>query len=256
MIDTDAGKIDSMRFWGGLALFYLFFSDAAYRSYYFYQGLCHFANTPLGYLYALIAASVLAHSLYLGGIIASLNYFRIQAREIGWRPVNGSLPANISFGALIGLLAYFINVRLISGLLYLIQGNGTDGLLRVKLAFRPLSDIGDTFTLATILNQKIFAPVLEEIAFRGLLYGLLKRKLGQFNAVILTSCLFSMIHLTLNKVFYSGNDGIWALNQFFFHFVGGMIYNLIYIRTGSLSAPVSAHISYNFAASFVVRTIN
>ena len=124
MIDTDAGKISSMRFWGGLALFYLFFSDAAYRSYYFYQGLCRFTNTPLGNLYVLIAASVLAHSLYIGGIIASLHYFRIQASEIGWKPVKGSLTANISFGALTGLVAYFINVRLVSGLLYLIQGMG------------------------------------------------------------------------------------------------------------------------------------
>lgn len=79
----------------------------------------------------------------------------------------------------------------------------------------------------------VLTPVMEEVLFRRLLYSLL-RPLGVWNGLILTSFIFSAVHLFLH--------GFPAL-------VGiGAVFQWIYLRSGNLAASILAHVIFNFIA--------
>lgn len=82
-----------------------------------------------------------------------------------------------------------------------------------------------------LLATSIFAPIAEEILFRGAVYNLFKDNVGKFTALIVSSVLFALIHLNLYQASYTLFIGL---------FLG-----LILMKTGSLWLPVIFHIVYN-----------
>src|SRR5690606_4719168 len=79
----------------------------------------------------------------------------------------------------------------------------------------------------------IVAPIAEEIAFRGVLYGWLRQRFGVPAGVAISALLFSVAH------------GIPALIPALA--VQGMVLALLYERSGSLWPPIIAHGTYNAA---------
>lgn len=82
-----------------------------------------------------------------------------------------------------------------------------------------------------LLMAIIWAPIVEELVFRGVLYNRFLKKWGIKMAIIIPSCLFGMIH---------------------FDFIGacifGIIMTLLMIRTGNLIIPITVHMLNNFIA--------
>lgn len=80
----------------------------------------------------------------------------------------------------------------------------------------------------SLLEYVVFAPVFEEIAFRGLLFGLLRRRFPLAPAAILSAGIFALAHgygiLGFASVFWSGLVWAWA-----------------YEKTGSLVPGMVAH---------------
>ena len=81
------------------------------------------------------------------------------------------------------------------------------------------------------VGATIVAPLLEETLFRGVLYIPLLKKVGRFNAIILTSFIWTEQHFEL-----SGAIGIFIL---------GIILGWLYERRGSLLDPIIFHIFVN-----------
>jgi CAAX protease family protein len=77
----------------------------------------------------------------------------------------------------------------------------------------------------------------EEILYRGLFYRLIEKWYGTAIALIISSILFSILHL--------GND-YFNLFSFLAIITGGMIMGLIYTKTRSLWWPIAAHFSWNY----------
>ncbi len=84
----------------------------------------------------------------------------------------------------------------------------------------------------------LVAPFCEELFFRGLLYPVLRQRLGMVLAVVLTSGLFAVIHA-------SQLGHAWAAVSVLF--VVGVVLTLIRAMTDSLAASVLVHTGYNFA---------
>jgi membrane protease YdiL (CAAX protease family) len=82
--------------------------------------------------------------------------------------------------------------------------------------------------LATLLG-----PAIEEVFFRGFLYGALKKNIGILWAILVSSLFFSLLHTNL-----IGFMPILSLGIF-----------LAYLRekTGSLVPPITVHIIHNTA---------
>jgi len=85
--------------------------------------------------------------------------------------------------------------------------------------------------LPIILLAVVVAPVTEELAFRGYLYGVIKRYLGAIPALVLSGILFALIHLNLPS--------------FFPLLVLASVFALAYELSGSLLVPMTMHALFN-----------
>ena len=82
------------------------------------------------------------------------------------------------------------------------------------------------------------APLLEELFFRGLLYPLLRRRLGLVIAVTVTAAAFAAIH---------GAQLGYAWGPVLSIFVVGVVLTLVRVRTDSVAASFLTHVGYNSA---------
>ena len=103
-----------------------------------------------------------------------------------------------------------------------------------ELTDRPSSPIG---VLALVLFVGVFTPIAEEIFFRGLLYGSLRKKLNLdprycvWVSAIIASAVFSIVHFQ------------WILLPALFGV--GLVFNILYERTGRLAPAIWAHAGFN-----------
>lgn len=83
-------------------------------------------------------------------------------------------------------------------------------------------------------------PLGEELLFRGLAYGVLRR-LGRVIAVVVTAAIFALAH-GLNVVFAAA-------------FVLGVVNAVLYERTGSIWPPAAAHAVFNLTSFVLVLAV-
>lgn len=82
----------------------------------------------------------------------------------------------------------------------------------------------------------ILAPIAEELVFRGLVYRRLQDWMAPWLAILLSSLLFGWYH---------GN-----VVQFVYALLTGMLFALMYYRTGTLGAAMAGHVAANLWSLF------
>jgi membrane protease YdiL (CAAX protease family) len=82
-----------------------------------------------------------------------------------------------------------------------------------------------------VVGAVIVAPVVEELLFRGFIFGLLRAKVGPARGLALASAIFALFHVYPEVVLPI--------------FLVGFVLNLIYLRTGSLVYPILFHMLFN-----------
>lgn len=88
-----------------------------------------------------------------------------------------------------------------------------------------------------VLGVAFFAPVLEEVIFRGfLLKGFVNSPLGVYGAIILTSLVWAVIHAQYE----------WG--YLLLIFMIGLVLGYARIRTNSLFVPIMMHLFFNLVA--------
>ncbi len=87
-----------------------------------------------------------------------------------------------------------------------------------------------------LIMMVIITPVVEEIVYRGFLFKLLLKRYSVKIALIVSSLIFAFFHLRF--------AGIGFL------FIYGLFFGYVYYKTKSLIAPILAHFTINFIASF------
>ncbi len=128
---------------------------------------------------------------------------------------------------------------------YLVGGGMLAGVVSLALVVWPDTQ---AFPLEKLFNSRIasfaigafaisFAPVVEELVFRGLLFAILERVAGMRLAVVTTAVLFAGLHV----------PEYWhAWNHLFMILVVGMVFSLARGMTGSIAPSIMLHIGYNF----------
>lgn len=81
------------------------------------------------------------------------------------------------------------------------------------------------------LVASVFAPLSEELYFRGYLYPALGKKMGKIPALLVTSSFFGIMHFDLVRFIPLALGGLWL--------------NLLYENTRSLYTPILAHSVWN-----------
>lgn len=89
-----------------------------------------------------------------------------------------------------------------------------------------------------LLVTGIFAPISEELYFRGFLYPALRKKIGVKLGIIITSLIFGCLHLDLIRAIPLTLGGIWL--------------NWLYERSGSLYPSIIAHGVWNSIMTLLI----
>ena len=142
--------------------------------------------------------------------------------------------------ALILLLAIPIVVTIIDFILNTIYAVVWIGIIGEPSAN---TDLGTDWESSSIdiaflfLSVAIVTPIAEELFFRGYLLDAINRKHGDWTAIIWSSILFGLVHVS---PFVIGSA-----------FMGGIIYGWIRMRTGSLLPSIACHMMWNMLALVV-----
>ena len=142
----------------------------------------------------------------------------------------------------IGIAALFLT-RIATGIVLV----ATDQTKHVQAGFEHFDVTSKTQGITSIsvvlavLSLVVIAPVVEEIVFRGLLFGALARRLGVLGGAVVTALLFGAVH---------GDPVLFPTLA-----AMGFITALAYAGTGNLWVAVVLHASNNaLGAAFIVGT--
>ena len=87
-----------------------------------------------------------------------------------------------------------------------------------------------------VLSSIIFAPIIEELIFRGILFNRLKIRIGIIAAMIISSAIFAIAH-----------EFVGIISAFLF----GMCMCVIYLKTDNILMSMSIHFLNNLVAVFL-----
>lgn len=89
------------------------------------------------------------------------------------------------------------------------------------------------FMLMIIIFVTIISPAIEEIVFRGIIFGNLAKTYNWFVALLVSSLIFSLMH------------GIGIGLQMFLTFFSGILYGLFFLKTESMPLTIMCHQLHN-----------
>jgi membrane protease YdiL (CAAX protease family) len=174
-------------------------------------------------------------ALILGPILLSLWFRGFKFGSVfgvDRMPVGRSLLLGIAL--LVCALPLVFAVDYIASIL--LKVNTTTDTQEVIQIFQHSSTV--TQRVPIILLAVVVAPVTEELAFRGYLYGVMKRYIGAVPALVLSGILFALIHLNLPS--------------FFPLLVLASVFALAYELSGSLLVPMTMHALFNSLSLILV----
>jgi uncharacterized protein len=96
--------------------------------------------------------------------------------------------------------------------------------------------------VATLLGSILFAPVFEELIFRGVLYGTLRARLSWPLAALGSALIFALAHG-------------YGIAGFLSVFLSGVLWAWVYERTGSLLPSITAHVANNAAVALTLTAL-
>ena len=151
-----------------------------------------------------------------------------------------------SFNEYVGFRSVSVKAVIIS-LLVLIAYMALSALVNYVLGFSAESDVMADAYLTSVwpalfwIAAVIFAPIFEEVFFRGFLFeGFRYSRMGVAGAVLLTSFVWAGFHMQ------------YGLFQIAAIFVLGIILGVVRYRTGSLWPPLVMHVCNNLLAMFLI----
>ncbi|MEO5936833.1 MAG: type II CAAX endopeptidase family protein [Terriglobales bacterium] len=163
---------------------------------------------------------------YILTYVVSRLMLTAKAGEPFWQAIRWHMPpARIAAaGAGLGVMLAFL-VQLLSAVLPFPKS------LPMHEYFR---EIGFAYMMAAFAI--LVAPLAEEVFFRGLVFPVLVRSMGQVAAIVVTGATFSLMHRT---------QLAWAWAPLLVLFGVGAMLTLIRARTNSVAASWIVHVAYN-----------
>ena len=122
-------------------------------------------------------------------------------------------------------------------------------LLEKPISYRPIAALdAPRFLKKILLDMPVATALCEELAFRGVLQGLLARALSTAAAVLAANAAFALWHVVITLRTASESSvaaarlvPIALLSGLVGVFGGGVIFSLLRLRTGRLAGSVIAH---------------
>ncbi|MEM1149547.1 MAG: type II CAAX endopeptidase family protein [Pseudomonadota bacterium] len=170
--------------------------------------------------------------IYTLGTFAALVAMSVWSQRIGAGPFGGDLRSTgdwIAIGAVTGPII----LTLTSALVAFLFSNGDPGWM-YREDFDPRLFSMEAFGPIFICFAVVLAPLVEEIAFRGIALGcLIARGWPPIAATVLTAAAFTGLHVN------------YVLPALIPIFIMGIYLGALRIVSGSMAAPIAAHMSAN-----------
>jgi hypothetical protein len=163
-------------------------------------------------------------------IVVAAWRFSVARYRVGWGQL-GLRGFDAAFGCLTGAALFFLSY--VVRVCYAATALGLGIKLEPQAVLARLDTSGWAFFL-TLLSAAVWAPVAEEIFFRGFLYGSLRGRIGARGAMIASTFFFTALHF--------------SLDAFIPLFVLGLCLAWLYEKTGSLYPGMILHASNNAVA--------
>ncbi len=194
---------------------------------------------------ALLGFVVLRHETGLGtvlGMAADLPLFLwvihyLRTRDTSMRATFGLVPRRHGWAPLVGATLVLIAVALLSDTLIElasrivnIKTHWTDGFTEELLWS------GRRRVVLEAFDATVWAPIVEEITFRGLLYATLRTRLAVGESALLSAVIFTLPH----GYAVAGSASV---------FVSGVLWAIAYERTRSLLPGLLAHAANNLLST-------
>ena len=97
-----------------------------------------------------------------------------------------------------------------------------------------------------VISSVILAPITEELFFRGFILRGLLENYGAVIAILVSSLLFSSIHIPMDKMIF-GYD--WSFWQVFMTVFGGAVAGFLFYKSKSIIPPILYHMFWNLTAA-------
>jgi membrane protease YdiL (CAAX protease family) len=177
--------------------------------------------------------ALLFSQLYFWGLILGTILFSLRLRGFRLSTVFGidQLPVRQSILSGVSLLICALPLIFAASYLasYFLHTDPTTDTQEIIQVFERSSAMGQR--LPIILLAVVIAPVAEELAFRGYLYGVMRRYFGALPALVFTGVLFAIVHLNVPTLLPL--------------FILSCLFTVSYEATGSLLVPMTMHALFN-----------
>ena len=183
-------------------------------------GLLLAASQGIGTRIAQSAILILVQLVYLLPLVIVLLYRRIDPRSLGF---GGFKWSTLGLGC--GLLFISYMLILVHNAILTLLGVGTQGEEILQL-FEALDS-----PFWFIIVGVIFAPIVEELFFRGFLFQGFRQKYGWIAGMLLSSTIFSIAHLDPAALFHT--------------FILGCLLAYMYHRSNSVWPGIIIHVMIN-----------
>lgn len=167
-------------------------------------------------------------SLFTVNLLAAIVFYLLIYRKKNFFKVFDGKPATIGMTIVWGIISFFLALfgQMVAGMiemaLFGIQP-GSD-----NTAF--LSEIAKVSPII-IISIVIFAPLLEEMIFRRVLFGGLYRKTNFFIAAFISALVFAVVH---NEIEHT-----------LIYMAPALVFSFVYYKTKRLLAPIIGHLMMN-----------
>ncbi len=182
----------------------------------------------------MVALAILATD---AALLAGVYLVVIRRRVAGWRDL-GLRPSGTRSPVLVGLGYGFVFV-VVSGSVSLALA--AFGVQQDQAAMFPMADAGPWARAALVTAGVVFAPVAEELFFRGFVFQAMAARKGLVRGLVYSSVLFAAVH---------GN-----VAAFLPLIAGSAVLAYSLHRTGTLWVPIFAH-AFNNAFAFAALLLS
>lgn len=167
------------------------------------------------------AANIVGETLIVALLIPLIRSRHLRPRDLGLRP---TLPVPAAGYAVLALVGYLMAISV-----WIVLTPQTTLQAAHKLT-AVTQHPGTLAAVLTVAGLAIFAPVCEEVFFRGVLYRSLRNRLSMWPAALIAGSLFGLIHIFA-----------YPLSTIPVKVAFGILMCLLYERTGSLLPGIAVH---------------
>lgn len=137
-----------------------------------------------------------------------------------------------------------VGIIFVTGGCFAIAWNNLLGLIHIAEYSRAYKQVETTFYTGRMILEVIalcvVIPVVEELLYRGIVYGRLKDWLGCRTAIVASAVIFGLVHMNLVQFVYAA--------------VFGLLLAYFAEVSGNLSGPVAAHAAANLTSVLRAET--